>query len=210
MIGYPYSPSFVDYFNTINLPSDYVAVGLPGLDSLSMLTAGQKVLMFGSVARLKEYPEQAFSQVDTIGFDLERGAVPQEEQEDLVRTVQEAAEFARAKKVKFMLAPVARWTEQYGELLVPYADVIVMQMMRYQSDPVLCPEKIREFSRKWSASGLGVFVQLSTQRMKHLVLCLPDAVRDDIDGVWIQWHYRRRQRSEEALLILRSCRELIV
>jgi len=194
LIGYPYSPSFVDYFNSINLPTDYVAVGLPGLDTLSTLTVGQKVLMFGSVARLKEYPEYAFSRVDTIGFDLERGAVPQEEQEDLVRTVQEAAEFARGKNMKFMLAPVARWTEQYGELLVPYADVIVMQMMRYQSDPVLCPQKIREFSQKLRAANpeLEIFVQLSTQREEtpaQLYACL-DAVRDEIDGVWIQWHYR--------------------
>jgi len=194
MIGYPYSPSFVDYFNSINLPTDYVAVGLPGLESLSTLTVGHKVLMFGSVARLKEYPEEAFSKVDTIGFDLERGAVPQEEQEDLVSTVQEAAEFAKGKNVKFMLAPVSRWTEEYGELLVPYADVIVMQMMRYQSDPLLCPEKIREFSRKLRAANpeLEIFVQLSTQREEtptQLYACL-DAVRDEIDGVWIQWHYR--------------------
>ena len=212
-IGYPFSPSFVDYFNTVNLPTDYVAVGLPGLESISTLTVGQKVLMFGSVSRLKEYPEEVFSQVDTIGFDLERGAVPEEEQEDLVRTVQEAAEFARMKNMKFMLAPVARWTEQLGVLLVLYADVIVMQMMRYQSDPVLCPEKISEFSRKLRAAnpGLEIYVQFSTQRDEtpaQLFACI-DAVRDDIDGVWIQWHYRDEGGPKEGPPNFEELQELI-
>lgn len=193
-IGYPYSQTFVDYFNTINTPEDYAAVGLPALDTIAALNSGQKVLMFGSVERLKGYPEEAFTQVDTIGFDLERGAVPQEEQADLVKTVQEASEFARQKNMKFLLAPVARWTEEYGELLVPYADVIVMQMMRYQSDPLLCPQKISEFSRKLRAANpqLEIFVLLSTQREEtpqQLYACI-DAARQDIDGVWIQWHYR--------------------
>ena len=194
MIGYSFSPDYVEYFLSVNQPTDYISVGLPGLEQLRTLTIGQRVLMFGSVERLKEYPSNAFDKVDLIGFDLERGAVPEEEQEDLIDTVKDAAEFAREKNLKFLIAPVARWTEQYGELLVPYADVIVMQMMRYQSDPVLCSEKIREFSQKLKAANpdIEIFVQLSTQREEtpaQLYACI-DAVRDEIDGVWIQWHYR--------------------
>jgi len=193
-IGYPFSIDYADYFNQINRPSDMVAVGMPGLSNLSALQTGKKVLMFGSVERFNEFPTEAIEQVDLVGLDLERGALTPEEQNDPVAVVIKASEIAKSRYVPLMVAPITRWSEEYGDQLAPFVDVFVLQMMRYQHDPQLFAEKVEEFTTKMRNANpnLTIFVQVGTQK-EQSPLQLFDAIvaaQPFIDGVWIQWHYR--------------------
>jgi len=193
-IGYPFSSDYADYFNQINRPADMVAVGMPGLSNLSALQTGKKVLMFGSVERFNEFTTEIIEQVDYVGLDLERGALTPEEQNDPVAVVIKASEISKSKNIPLMVAPIARWSEEYGDQFAPFVDVFVLQMMRYQHNPKLFAEKVEEFTTKMRNANpnLTIFVQVGTQKEQSSQQ-LFDAIvaaQPFIDGVWIQWHYR--------------------
>lgn len=192
-IGIHSSPDYLAYFDATLGVDDFIASGLPNLESLANIHQAHKVWVFSNPNTLQGVSNDIFTQVDYIGLDLEPGG-QNRSRDEILSTVQQSAEIARQHQVKLLIAPTARYSEVYGPEIAPYADIIVMQMMTYQGNPQDFAVKVQSFGSaiRTANPNIRLFVQVGTQRDQtpQQLAAAVQAAAPYLDGIWIQWHYR--------------------
>ena len=131
--------------------------------------------------------EELVDQVDIVTYNPEHWEyTPTDEQENLVETVQRAAEFAHTRGLRFMFAPDRRFAEAHLGEVAPYVDAVLLQGQRIQHDPpAFASWVLPMISIARSANPeIQVYVQVGATRGTALEMFTAiQTVANDIDGI---------------------------
>jgi hypothetical protein len=103
--------------------------------------------------------------VSYIAYDIEHwNKTPASEQQNIVATVKEISQVLHARGIKFILVPDRRFDQQYMPQLSPYADIIVLQGQRIQSNPETFKAQLQPLisAAKSTNPNVKVFVSVGT------------------------------------------------
>lgn len=122
---------YVDFYNQILEPNDFIAVRTGNIDWLDSFTAGKKhlVLTAHDYAQAESIINQAkIAGVENIAFNLEGKFTKNE----MIQKEKEIYELVKLAGLTFTFAPTAFNLEKYYTDFVLYTDVIGFQIQSYQ------------------------------------------------------------------------------
>ena len=156
---------------------------------LGQITAGQKQVVFASVAEAEQLVPTLADQIDIIGYDLEHWpATPDEEQADPVAAAQRMRELAQRYDLEVTLGPDRRFAVDYGAEMAPYADRFILQLQRLQDDTDktldFAQPLIQELRQANTDLQISVVFRPDANNVEQL-LALVNLLKEDIDGVSI-------------------------
>lgn len=183
------SPPLVDWFNQMARVDDLASVKAGGVEMLGQITAGQKQVVFASVAEAEQLVPTLADQIDIIGYDLEHWpATPDEEQADPVAAAQRMRELAQRYDLEVTLGPDRRFAVDYGAEMAPYADRFILQLQRLQDDTEktldFAQPLIQELRQANTDLQISVVFRPDANNVEQL-LALVNLLKEDIDGVSI-------------------------
>jgi hypothetical protein len=183
------SSEVADYFNRIAQPGDIALIPTARLSMLPSINAGRVRVGFASWAQAEQELEGLIGQIDFVTYNPEHWTqTPPEEQQDLIGTVQRAAEFTHTRGIQLMVSPDRRFArESLGEI-AKYADLIGLQGQRLQNDPDGFESWATELIQVARASNpeVRIFVQVgATQGTAQQMLAAIQTIEGDIDGIAI-------------------------
>lgn len=181
------SSEIAAYFNQVARPEDIAAFPSLYVQLLPQVTAGQKMVVFRSWAEAEQELAGLIDQIELVGYNPEHWEyTPLDEQQNLPATVQQAAAFAHAHGLQFMLIPDRQFAEAYLDQFVPHVDIIILQGQRLQDDPQAFAAWMGEMISLARASNPAaqIYVQVgATQGSASEMLTAIQTVANDIDGI---------------------------
>ena len=107
------TPELITYFNDIARPEDIVSLPEPFLHALPDIKAGQTMVAFASWQKAEKTIPSISTKIDWVLYYPEHWEnTPASEQRDLPATIQDAAEFLRARQMRLFLAPDRRYIDE--------------------------------------------------------------------------------------------------
>jgi len=202
------SPEVALYFAEIARPQDVAAISPSDLQLLPPDIAGHRMLAYRSWADAERELDTLVDQIDMVMYNPEHWELtPSDEQQDLVATVQQFAEFVHARGLRFMFAPDRRYAEEYLSEVAPYVDLVLLQGQRLQEDPQAFAswvQKMIEVART-ANSEIQVYVQVGATLGTALdMYSAIQTVSDDIDGIAIWSMPRSLNILQEFVAMLRE------
>lgn len=183
------SPEVAAYFHEIARPQDIASVAPASLFLLSQDAPGQKMVGFRSWAEAQAQLDSLTGAVDMVMYNPEHWELtPENEQNDLVTTVQQFAEFAHERNLRIMFAPDRQYAELYLSQVAPSIDAVLLQGQRLQHDPQTFAAWVLGMAEVAHAANpdIQVFVQVgATRGTASEMLAAIETVASDIDGIAI-------------------------
>jgi hypothetical protein len=181
-------PPLVDWFNREARIDDVGHLPLRRVSLLDQVTAGQKMVVFFSVAEAEPLLPTLADEIDIIGYNLEHGpATPAEEQADPVASVKRMRALAQQYDLELAMGPDRRFALEHGIEIAPYVDYFVLQVQRVQDDPAtvfgFALPLIQDLRQ--ANPDLRISVQVRTEGSVEHLVALIDSLKSDIDGVSI-------------------------
>jgi hypothetical protein len=184
------SKATADYFNQIARPDDIAAIPTTAVNPsqvLPLISAGQIKMGYASWAEAEQELDGLLGQIDIVSYNPEHwNLTPIEEQQNLVATVQQAADFAHARGLVFMVAPDLLFAEQQLAEIAPYADVIGLQGQELQGDPQTFETRMTNLINVARASNPNVEIHVqvgATHGTAEEMLAAIETISDIIDGI---------------------------
>jgi hypothetical protein len=103
--------------------------------------------------------------VSYVAYDIEHWPqTPAAEQQDIVGTAKTMSEALHARGIKYILVPDRRFDQQYMPQIAPYADIIVLQGQRIQSNPQTFQSQLLPLIKtaKSANPNVKIFVSVGT------------------------------------------------
>lgn len=202
------SPEVIAYFNQIARPQDIASFPPPFIHLLPQVTVGQKMVGFASWADAERELEALIDQIDMVMYNPEHWEnTPANEQQNLAATVQQAAEFAHARGLRFMFAPDRRFAEAHLGEVAPHIDAVLLQGQRIQHDPQAFASWVRAMVSIARASNpeAQIYVQVgATLGTASEMFAAIQTVSNDIDGIAVWSMPRTLNILQEFVTLIRE------
>ena len=202
------TPEIVAYFNKIARPQDIASFPPMAIHLLPQVTAGQKMVGFFSWAEAESKLDELIDQIDIVMYNPEHWEhTPTDEQENLVVTVQRAAEFAHTRGLRFMFAPDRRYAEAHLGEVAPYVDMVLLQGQRVQHDPQTFASWLLNMinTARTANPEIEVYVQVGATRGTALEMFTAiQTVANDIDGIAVWYMPRTLDILQEFVTLLQG------
>ncbi|GIV80431.1 MAG: hypothetical protein KatS3mg050_4825 [Litorilinea sp.] len=204
-------PGMVDWFNRTARSDDIARIDhLNMLDLLDQITVGQTLVVFKSIQEAREILPSISHKVDIIGYNLENGpANLPGEKRDPVGSVRQMRELADRYGARLAVGPDHDFALNYGVAMATYADLVVLQVQRVQTDP----ETVGEFVLPLSAAmrqanpEVAISMQVAATGDMAAVAALIRSVAPHLDGVSILTDHKSAEVVSALMKELRMSRE---
>lgn len=151
-----YNSDIVEWFNNYARDTDLISARPDCIDLLDDVKVGKKILVFTHQSDPQEMISLAKEKgIKIIGYNLE-GPFSKEE---LISKEKEVYELAKENGLLFVFGPTVVNLEKYYEDFVQYADVIVLQSQRYQTEDNY-EEVVEELIEKIKSANPNVKVRV--------------------------------------------------
>lgn len=182
-------PPLVAPFNQRALPMDIARVeNVSQLDLLGEISAGQKLVVFKSVTDAERLLPHIHDDIDIVGYNLEHGPNnPRSEQEQPVESMRRMRELADEYDLKVALGPDRSFAISDGAAMARYADIMVLQVQKVQTEPETVYDFVRPLIRDFRATNpdIEISVQIRTEGEIDDLLALLEPLHDELDGISI-------------------------
>lgn len=179
----------VDLFNTTAREDDIARVEhISQIDLLDDVTTGQKLVVFKSAADAERLLPHIHDRLDIIGYNLEHGpANPFDEQADPVGSIMGLRRVADEYGLRIALGPDHNFALSHAEAMAPYADILVLQIQRVQTEPATVYDFVLPLISKVRRANpdIEISVQIRTEGEVDDLIALIEPLQDQLDGLSI-------------------------
>lgn len=201
-------PPLLDLFNQSALSDDIARVEhISQLDFLNDVTTGKKLVVFKSAEDAIRLLPHIYEEFDIVGYNLEHGPTnPIDEQEDPVGSIIRLREAVDEYGLELALGPDHRFAESDAAAMAPYADYLILQVQKIQTEPQTVYDFVLPIVRdaREANPDLQVSVQIRTEGDVDELLKMLAPMQDDIDGISILTSEETIEISEELMASLRE------
>lgn len=182
-------PTLADVFADFSQMGDYARVEhLSQIALLDTVEATEKIVIFKSARDAQRVVPAIADQITAIGYNIENGpANPQDEKDDPVAFAADLRELADEYELKLIIGPDRRFALSHGDELAAYADVMVLQVQRVQTQPSVVLDFVLPLSDDFRAvnPNVEVSIQIRTEGDVRALYSLVESMLGSIDGVSI-------------------------
>ena len=179
----------VDTFNAAMRPDDIARVEhISQIDILDDVITGQRLVVFKSAADAERLLPHIHNKLDIIGYNLEHGpANPSTEQADPVGSIRSLRDAADEYDLRIALGPDHRFALSHAAEMAPYADILVLQIQKVQTEPDTVYDFILPLisSVRQANPDIEVSVQIRTEGDVDDLIDLLAPLQGEIEGISI-------------------------
>lgn len=205
-LAFPIANSaMADYFNQVAKDNDLALIQKQNIAVLSSINKGQKVVVYASWAEAETQLDSLKGQVEYIGYNPEHWQnTPLSEKQNFVSTITKASQSVHSRGFKFLVAPDRQFADSYAKEIGKYADMVVFQGQRLQSDTDQFSSWINQ--KAASARSLNpnvkVYAQVIASNSQEAVDAL-NSVSSQIDGIVIWSNVQNLDNLKEIISQIR-------
>jgi hypothetical protein len=182
------TPGSIDWFNRNARPTDIAAFFGPSVSLIDQVTAGQKIVLYPSVATAEQEVPTLAGKINMIGYDIEHWPqTPKDEQADPVAALKRMRALADKYGLKLGVGPDRAYALQYGAQFALYVDQFTLQLQKLQTNNVALQsfampliDQIHQANSK-----VRIIVQLRTDAGVDGLIQTADSIKNQIDVVGV-------------------------
>ncbi len=182
-------PPLLDLFNERAHAGDMARVEhISQLDLLKEIHTGKRLVVFKSAEDAIRLLPHIYDEIDIIGYNLEHGPTnPVNEQEDPIEYMKQLREAADEYDLELALGPDRAFALSHGSVLAPYADYLILQVQKVQTEPETVYDFVLPVLRgvRLANPDIQTSVQIRTEGDVDDLLDLLEPLQDEIDGISI-------------------------
>ena len=182
-------PQLVEEFNRTARPNDVArADHISMVDLLDAVTVGRKLVVFKSVVDVEMLLPRIGDKFDIIGYNLEHGPSNRpDEQADPVGSMIRLRELADQYGKEIALGPDRSFAISDGVAMAPYADMMILQVQRVQTEPETVRDFVEPLATQYRAVNpdLEISIQIRTEGDVIQLGELVASLTDTLDGISI-------------------------
>ncbi len=201
-------PPLLDLFNQSAQSGDIARVEhISQLDFLRDVTTGRKLVVFKSAEDAIRLLPHIHDEFDIVGYNLEHGpANPVDEQEDPIGSIMRLREAVDDYGLELALGPDRRFAESDAVNMVPYADYLILQVQKIQTEPQTVYDFVLPIIRdaREANPDVQVSVQIRTEGDVGELLKMLAPLQEDLDGISILTSEETVEVSEALMGSLRE------
>lgn len=201
-------PPLIELFNERAQESDLARVEhISQLELLQDVTTGKKLVVFKSADDAMRLLPHIHDEIDIVGYNLEHGpANPMVEQDNPVEYAKRLRSVVDEYELELAIGPDHAFALSHAAELAPYADYMILQIQKVQTEPETVYDFVRPILRdvRRANPDIEASVQIRTEGDVEELLQMLAPLEEELDGISILTSEETIDVTQELLGELRA------